>query len=207
LKTLEEPPGDALLLLVADRAGRLPATIFSRCQRIELLPPSESEALAWLDQFQPGAAWVEALRVSGGAPLAAINTLEDLEATAAMARDLNALGLGRASVVEVAARWSKLPVGLVLHWLARQVKTAIVASAAGREYAAGLAIEDSVLQRMDRRNLFCYLDIINKLRGQAAGSFNVQLTLEGLLIDWSTGLRDRGLDEPLDGMNMMRAGR
>jgi DNA polymerase-3 subunit delta' len=207
LKTLEEPPGDALLLLVADRAGRLPATIFSRCQRIELLPPSESEALAWLDQFQPGAAWVEALRVSGGAPLAAINTLEDLEATAAMARDLNALGLGRASVVEVAARWSKLPVGLVLHWLARQVKTAIVASAAGREYAAGLAIEDSVLQRMDRRNLFCYLDIINKLRGQAAGSFNVQLTLEGLLIDWSTGLRDCGLDEPLDGMNMMRAGR
>ena len=64
-----------------------------------------------------------------------------------------------------------------------------------------------MLQRMDRRNLFCYLDIINKLRGQAAGSFNVQLTLEGLLIDWSTGLRDCGLDEPLDGMNMMRAGR
>ena len=69
LKTLEEPPGDALLVLVADRVGRLPATIFSRCQRIELLPPSETEALAWLDRLQPGAAWAEALRVSGGAPL------------------------------------------------------------------------------------------------------------------------------------------
>ena len=30
LKTLEEPPGDALIILVADRTGRLPATVFSR---------------------------------------------------------------------------------------------------------------------------------------------------------------------------------
>ncbi len=41
LKTLEEPPGDALLVLVADRVGKLPATIFSRCQRIDLAPPAE----------------------------------------------------------------------------------------------------------------------------------------------------------------------
>jgi hypothetical protein len=47
-----------------------------------------------------------------------------------------------------------------------------------------------VLKRMDRRNLFCYLDIINRLRGQPAGSFNVQLTLESLLIDWAGDLLD-----------------
>jgi hypothetical protein len=41
---------------------------------------------------------------------------------------------------------------------------------------------------MDRRNLFCYLDIINRLRGQPGGSFNVHLTLESLLIDWGEGL-------------------
>ena len=205
LKTLEEPPGEALLVLIADRAGRLPATIFSRCQRIELMPPPEPAALDWLDRLQPGAAWAEALRVSGGAPLAAIGALEDLETSAAMARDMNSVGRGQASAIEVAGRWSKLPAGFVLDWLAQQVKRSIVATSAGRECAAGLAIEDSVLQRMDTRNLFCYLDIINKLRGQAAGSFNLQLTLEGLLIDWATGLRDCGPDAPLDGMDMMRA--
>ena len=52
LKTLEEPPGDALLILVADRIGRLPATVFSRCQRIDFAPPSESEGLSWLDRLQ-----------------------------------------------------------------------------------------------------------------------------------------------------------
>lgn len=206
LKTLEEPPGDALLVLVADRVGKLPATIFSRCQRIDLAPPSESRALAWLDRLQPGTPWSEALRAAGGAPLGAIGALEDLETGAGMARDLNALGRGSGSVVEVAGRWTRIGPGFVLNWLAQQVKLAVIASSAGREHAVGLAIEDSVVRRMDRRNLFCYLDIINGLRGQPGGSFNVQLTFESLLIDWAGGLQDCGQDAPTDGMNLMLAG-
>ena len=205
LKTLEEPPGDALLVLVADRLGKLPATIFSRCQRIDFAPPGEDIALAWLDRLQPGAAWIEALRVGGGAPLAALRALDDLETSAGMARDLNALGRGNGSAVEVAARWAKIGPGFVLDWLSRQVKLAIIGVSAGRETAAGLSIDESVLRRMDSRNLFCYLDIINRLRGQPGGSFNVQLTLEGLLIDWADGLRECTDELHLDGMNFMLA--
>ena len=124
-----------------------------------------------------------------------------------MARDLNALGKGADSAVEVAARWTKIGPGFVLNWLAQQVKLSIIASSAGRDHAAGLAIEDSVVRRMDRRNLFCYLDIINGLRGQPGGSFNVQVTFEGLLIDWADGLKECGQNAPMDGMNLMLAGR
>ncbi len=49
LKTLEEPPGNALLILIADRVGRLPATIFSRCQRLSIELPSEDDGLRWLE--------------------------------------------------------------------------------------------------------------------------------------------------------------
>ncbi len=206
LKTLEEPPGDALLVLVVDKIGKLPATIFSRCQRIDFAVPPESEALAWLDDMQPGAAWADALRVAGGAPIAALQAVDDLDTSESMARDLNALGHGSGSAVEVAVRWKKIDAGFVLNWLAQQLKLALIASSAGRERAPGLTIDDSVLRRMDRRNLFCYLDIINRLRGQPSGSFNVQLTLEGLLIDWADGLQDYGQDAPLDGMNLMLAG-
>ncbi len=206
LKTLEEPPGDALLILVADRVGKLPATIFSRCQRIDLAPPSEEKGLAWLNQMQPGAAWAEALRVAGGAPIAAIDALGDLETSSLMARDMNALGRGAGSPIEIAARWNKIGAEFVLNWLAQQVKLALIAASAGRDRAIGLSIDESVLRRMDRRNLFCYLDIINGLRGQPRGSYNVQLTLEGLLIDWANGLQDCGQDLPLDGMNLMLAG-
>jgi DNA polymerase-3 subunit delta' len=207
LKTLEEPPGDALLILVADRVGKLPATLFSRCQRIEIPVPAEAPAMQWLDRIQAGAPWMDALRMSGGAPLAAIAALDDLETSQTMGRDLQVLGGGKGSVVEVAARWSKLDTGFVLNWMSRQVKLAILATTAGREAAEGLAINDSVLRRMDRRNLFCYLDIINRLRGQPGGSYNVQLSFEGLLIDWASGLKDCGLTPPTDGMELMLARR
>ena len=207
LKTLEEPPGDALLILVADRVGKLPATIFSRCQRIDIAAPSEAASLQWLDRIQPGAAWLDALRMSGGAPLAAVEALSSLDTSVGMGRDLQVLGKGKGSAVEVAARWAKLDAAFVLNWLSQQVKLAILANSAGRETANGLAIDDSVLRRMDRRNLFCYLDIINRLRGQPGGSYNVQLTYEGLLIDWADGLKDCGLTPPTDGMELMLARR
>ncbi len=207
LKTLEEPPGDALLVLIADRVGRLPATIFSRCQRINIGLPSHADAMAWLNRLHPGGAWADALRVAGGAPIAAIAALDDLETSSTMARDFNALGRGEGSAVEIAARWAKLDPGFVLNWLAQQVKLAAIARSAGRDSAVGVAIDDSVLRRMDTRNLFCYLDIINRLRGQPAGSYNVQLTMEGLLIDWVSGLKDCDPDGSIDGMNLMLAGR
>jgi len=205
LKTLEEPPGDTLLILIADRVGKLPATIFSRCQRIDIAVPAATRSLQWLDRMQPGAAWAEALRVAGGAPLAAIGALDSLETSATMARDFQVLGNGQGSPVEVAARWAKIETGFVLNWLSQQVKLAVLAISVGRDAAEGLAIDDSVLRRMDRRNLFCYLDIINRLRGQPGGSYNVQLTIEGLLIDWASGLKDCSLTPPIDGMELMLA--
>ena len=188
LKTLEEPPGDALLILVADRPGRLPATVFSRCQRVDIRPPSEAEGLAWLDRVRPGVDWREALRLAGHAPLGAVDSVEQLDTHAAMQRDFTDVARGAVSPLEVAARWAKLEPPFVLNWLARQVQQAIRAMSGSGSSAQSGSMGQSVLDRMDRRNLFCYLDTINRLRGQPAGSFNVQLTLESLLIDWANGL-------------------
>ena len=48
LKTLEEPTAASLIVLVADEPWRLPATIRSRCQRVDFVAPPFGEALAWL---------------------------------------------------------------------------------------------------------------------------------------------------------------
>ena len=188
LKTLEEPPGDTLLILVADRTGQLPATVFSRCQRIDLRVPGEQEGLLWLDKLRPGVVWLEALRVAGFAPLGAIDAAESLETSSAMARDFANIIDGTVSPIEVAATWSKIEPMFVLDWLSRQTQTAIRVLQGGSGNGQRLAISESELQRIDRRNLFCYLETINRLRGQRDGTWNVQLTFEGLLIDWATGL-------------------
>jgi len=192
LKTLEEPAGESLLILVADRAGRLPATIFSRCQRIDFTIPAVSEGLEWLDRFQPGTTWPQALALAGNAPLAAISALDQLDTHAAMGRDFAAVGRGSTSALEVAAKWAKLEPAFVLDWLARQVQQGVLVASMGQKTGISGVIDESVLKRIDRRNLFCYLDIINGLRGQPAGSFNKQLTLESLLIDWAEGLKNTG---------------
>lgn len=189
LKTLEEPPGETLLILVADRLGRLPATIFSRCQRLSVRLPSASDGLAWLQHAQAGVAWPRLLSEAGGAPLAALRGLERVDDTDAMASDFAAIAMGQAAPLQVAAKWSKYEPEFVFSWLSRQVQNCINRASVGESGSVSAVVADSVLARIDRRNLFCYLDIINRLRGQAKGSFNVQLTLECLLIDWSEGLQ------------------
>lgn len=87
LKTLEEPPGQARLLLsTTDEASLLP-TVRSRCQRVRLPLPGRDEACAWL-QAQGVADAAVLLAAAGGAPLTA--------------RDLAASGVD-------AGTWSALP--------------------------------------------------------------------------------------------------
>jgi DNA polymerase-3 subunit delta' len=48
LKTLEEPPGDSVIVLVSDRPDDLPPTVRSRCQIFVMPCPSEEDSVEWL---------------------------------------------------------------------------------------------------------------------------------------------------------------
>ncbi len=48
LKTLEEPPGHSVLLLVSARPAALPATVRSRCQSLRFAPPARTQVEAAL---------------------------------------------------------------------------------------------------------------------------------------------------------------
>lgn len=48
LKTLEEPPHRGILFLLAHSPGRLPATIRSRCRKLDLRPPEAGVTRDWL---------------------------------------------------------------------------------------------------------------------------------------------------------------
>ncbi len=49
LKTLEEPPARTTIVLLAERVDRLPATIRSRCQRVDFSPLAEATVRAALE--------------------------------------------------------------------------------------------------------------------------------------------------------------
>ena len=76
LKLLEEPPGRAMLILLANRPGQLLPTIRSRCQRLDLRPLDETTVSEALKQYLPDASPQERLslaRLSGGTIGAALN--------------------------------------------------------------------------------------------------------------------------------------
>jgi DNA polymerase-3 subunit delta' len=80
LKTLEEPPGETVIILVSHNPARLPATIRSRCQALVVRLPQPRVALEWLGEQLPGtrqAQLEQALEAAGGIPLRARRMLED----------------------------------------------------------------------------------------------------------------------------------
>ena len=86
LKMLEEPGPGLHFLLVTHRPDRLPATVRSRCRRIDIPRPDEAASLAWLmaggrcggDEQVARAA----LSLAGGAPLHALTLAEPAAMTA-----------------------------------------------------------------------------------------------------------------------------
>jgi DNA polymerase-3 subunit delta' len=75
LKLLEEPPGRAMLILLANRPGQLLPTIRSRCQRLDLRPLEDAVVADALKNFLPDMDEAERLslaRLSGGSIGAAL---------------------------------------------------------------------------------------------------------------------------------------
>jgi DNA polymerase III subunit delta' len=124
LKTLEEPPGQARLLLGTTDAARLLPTLRSRCQRMRLGAPGVEAACTWLEQqgLDDAAALLAA---AGGAPL-------DAQALAALGLGGAAwLSLPRAVAQGRAAPFAGWPVPRVVDTLQKICHDAMVQAAGG----------------------------------------------------------------------------
>lgn len=197
LKTLEEPPGDALIILVADTLSGMPATILSRCASLRVPLPPPGTALAWLEGLGGEADWSEALALAGGAPLRAVSFVREgtAELPARFQADLGEVVARRLGPLDAAARWAKADAVFAMDWLEGLVRDLLRRHIAGRSRAPAGVMPESVLQRMDSRNLFCYLDRLTRLRNQPPGSANEQqVALESLLIPWAEEFRGEGAD-------------
>ncbi|MDD3529637.1 MAG: DNA polymerase III subunit delta' [Gallionellaceae bacterium] len=116
LKTLEEPPADVMIVLVAHQPGRLPATVRSRCRKLALARPARAEAEAWLSG--QGLTDPATLAEVGGAPLLALEYAEP-ERLARRDRFLGVLARPGADVLSRLAQDSQQRVDECWGWLAR----------------------------------------------------------------------------------------
>ncbi|AAW74140.1 DNA polymerase III subunit delta' [Xanthomonas oryzae] len=178
LKTLEEPSPGRYLWLISAQPARLPATIRSRCQRLEFKLPPAHEALAWLlSQGVSERAAQEGLDAARGHPgLAAQWLREDgLAVRRAVAQDLEQIASGRAGAVDVAQRWTND--GQADQRL-RHAADLVLAQA-----SAGLT-DPSRLHK-----LVTWFDAANRTRDLLRTTVRADLAVTELLLSWREGER------------------
>ena len=184
LKSLEEPAGDAVLILVSDNPSRLPVTIRSRCQAISVKQPATRDVLGWLEQGSgktPELAEA-ALLAAGGSPLRALQYLEspELDAYAQVRSGLATLLERPGAVSMVNSQLIELEPIDLWRWLSICTGEVIKSSMAGQASSwlpANVKLADKPLFELQRK-----ADINRQL---AATPVRGDLLLQDWLIRWA----------------------
>jgi len=190
LKTLEEPQPGRYLLLVSDRPSRLPATIRSRCQRLEFAPPPRAEARAWLAAQGIAAADAgEALALADGNPGLAQALLDEdaLRVHASVAADLGTLASGASSPFAIARDWLADAPDRRLHYAVDLVRR-LGWQAAGAT-APGSPVLPGLTASADFSKLAGWFDTALRTRELLRGPVRPELALGELLLAWREAVR------------------
>ena len=117
LKTLEEPPGDTLIILVSHKPASLPITVRSRCQKIKI-SASSMHVREWLEgKVEPEL--IQTVLASGCGPLF-LDRMEETEQIPdrlSLLEDLENMAFSNQDPVDTAEKWSKKQVNETFFWL------------------------------------------------------------------------------------------
>lgn len=195
LKTLEEPPGAVVVILVSHRSGALPATIRSRCQMLEFPVPGPGQVRPWLEAQLKGTLPADVLlRLAGGMPFRALAMAEaeSIKLSETLVQDLANLAGDRADPIAVAALWRKHGAADVGAWLS-SLTSDLIRLKSDTECATLTHTElretmQLVARQLDLRSLFGLLDRVFELRWLFLKQTNVneQLLLEDLAVRWAS---------------------
>lgn len=191
LKTLEEPDEHTLMLLLTESPAALPATILSRCQRLDIAIPAREAALAWLSERNLAEQAQVLLSLAQGAPLRA----QALSGEGIIAKRgeffmawCDILRRGDEPVA-IAEKWAGFSCETLTDWMISWVMDLIrVGVVPHGPRLDNPDLEESLQALSGRLNLqqiYGFLDRLNGAKRSLAGQVNRQLALEELLIHWS----------------------
>ncbi len=184
LKTLEEPAGSTVLLLLANRPIALPATITSRCQQIRLLTPQRQEALDWLSGHNVENAET-LLRISSNAPMRA---LEFHSGAFQSQREqlftaFSGIVTGRASIAKSVDALRDYPTSLCLSLLTSWVSDILKCHAGSAQHSRNPDKIDTLQTlegELDSADWFSIYDQLLELNRSDSASFKAQPVLESI---------------------------
>lgn len=197
LKSLEEPSGDTVLLLISHQPSRLLPTIKSRCVQQACPLPGRQQSLDWLAARLPELGpelREQLLTLAAGSPLAALKLHEQkvLELRAHVVDGVKKLLKQQQSASQLAEGWNALPLILLFDWFCEWAHLILRYQMAGDEAELGAADMQKVLQylaqKSSQQKVIALQDWLLEHRQKVLGKANLNrvLLLEALLVQWAT---------------------
>ncbi len=197
LKSLEEPSGDTVLLLISHQPSRLLPTIKSRCVQQACPFPGRQQSLDWLAARLPELGpelREQLLTLAAGSPLAALKLHEQkvLELRAQVVDGVKKLLKQQQSASQLAEGWNALPLILLFDWFCEWAHLILRYQMAGDEAELGAADMQKVLQylaqKSSQQKVIALQDWLLEHRQKVLGKANLNrvLLLEALLVQWAT---------------------
>lgn len=194
LKTLEEPPADSLLILVAYKPELLPITIRSRCQEIVFSYSDSTESQQWLLQNIADPSQLELAMMITSAPLAAKSLIESdqLSERNTLLNELNLLQKQQVEPISIAERWNTIGASEIVTTLqgffldmAKLKLLSDKAAVSNRDIIKNLL---HLVAKLDMFSLLTCCRLLNELKQQlqSTTSYNTQGLLEEFILHWQS---------------------
>lgn len=186
LKTLEEPSGRMLIILVSHKPQQLLPTILSRCLALPMPLPPAAESIAWLKQ-QGIADPAPLLAQAGFAPLQAAILAEQEAAHDEYERFMEEISRpAKLDAFGLAERLQGQEPAIIVHWLQQWCYDLGSAKFSGKvRYNAKLAdLIKGLSGAMDGFDLLRYQNELTTARREASHPLNPKLLFESLLLSY-----------------------
>jgi DNA polymerase-3 subunit delta' len=195
LKSLEEPSGNTVLLLVSHQPSRLLPTVKSRCVQQACPLPSQAVSLQWLATALPDVdegARADLLALAAGSPLAAVRLQAAgiVEQRALVVDGVKKLLKGQQTPSQLADAWSGVPLLLLFDWFCEWSNLLLRYRLTADEQGLGLSDMRKVLQYLADKStqdkVLAIQDwvLMQRQKVLAKANLNRVLLIEALLVSW-----------------------
>ncbi|WPO98750.1 DNA polymerase III subunit delta' [Pseudomonas sp. HR96] len=196
LKSLEEPSGNTVLLLVSHQPSRLLPTVKSRCVQQACPLPGAAMSVQWLADALPESSpeqRQELLALAAGSPLTAVklNAQGVLEQRALVVEGVKKLLKQQQTPTQLAEAWNAIPLLLLFDWFCDWSNLILRYQMTQDCGALGLSDMHKVLQYLAQKSaqakVLSIQDWILGQRQKVLGKANLNrvLLLEALLVSWA----------------------
>jgi DNA polymerase-3 subunit delta' len=196
LKSLEEPSGNTVLLLVSHQPSRLLPTVKSRCVQQACPLPSQAQALAWLADALPDSSQEqrdELLTLAAGSPLGAVRLHGQgiVEQRALVVEGVKKLLKAQQTPTQLAEGWNSVPLLLLFDWFCDWSNLILRYQLTQDEQGLGLNDMRKVVQYLAQKSpqpkVLAIQDwiLLQRQKVLAKANLNRVLLLEALLVSWA----------------------